>query len=255
MNDWKWNQKVALVTGGGSGIGRATCVAFARAGAAVMVSDVDARHGLETVRLIEAAGDRARFVRADVSVASEVEAMVAATLAAYGRLDCAFNNAGIIGAHATVGDYAVEDWERVIAINLVGAWLCMKHELKPMLAQGSGAIVNNASILGTVGFADASAYVASKHGMLGLTKTAAIEYGTSGIRINAVCPGFIDTPLLDDAGITNDPALEERIAKMHPMNRLGRPEEVADAVVWLCGPGSSFVTGHPLLVDGGYVAR
>ena len=255
MNGWNWKDKVALVTGGGSGIGRAACLAFAKAGAAVMVSDVEAAHGLETVRLVEQAGGRALFVRADVSVASEVEAMVAATVAGFGRLDCAFNNAGIAGAHATVADYDDAAWERVIAVNLVGVRLCMKHELRQMLKQGSGAIVNNASILGTVGFADASAYVAAKHGVLGLTKTAALEYGTSGIRINAVCPGFIATPMLDDAGITTDPAVREMIANLHAMKRLGRSEEVADATVWLCGPEASFITGHPLLIDGGYVAR
>jgi len=255
MNERSWKDRVALVTGGGSGIGRAACLAFARVGAAVMVSDVEAGHGSETVRLVEQAGGRARFVRADVSIAGEVEAMVAATVAAFGRLDCAFNNAGIAGARGTVAEYEDAAWERVIAVNLVGVRLCMKHELKQMLAQGSGAIVNNASILGTVGFAGASAYVAAKHGVLGLTKTAALEYATSDIRVNAVCPGFIATPMLDDAGLTTDPAVLESIANLHPMKRLGRSEEVADAVVWLCGPEASFITGHPLLIDGGYIAR
>ena len=255
MNERSWKDRVALVTGGGSGIGRAACLAFARVGAAVMVSDVEAGHGSETVRLVEQAGGRARFVRADVSIAGEVEAMVAATVAAFGRLDCAFNNAGIAGARGTVAEYEDVAWERVIAVNLVGVRLCMKHELKQMLAQGSGAIVNNASILGTVGFAGASAYVAAKHGVLGLTKTAALEYATSDIRVNAVCPGFIATPMLDDAGLTTDPAVLESIANLHPMKRLGRSEEVADAVVWLCGPEASFITGHPLLIDGGYIAR
>jgi NAD(P)-dependent dehydrogenase (short-subunit alcohol dehydrogenase family) len=255
MNERSWKDKVALVTGGGSGIGRASCLAFARVGAAVMVSDIETVHGLETVRLVEQAGGRALFVRADVSVPSEAQSMVAATVAGFGRLDCAFNNAGIAGARGTVADYEDAAWERVIAVNLVGVRLCMKHELKQMLIQGSGAIVNNASILGTVGFAGASAYVAAKHGVLGLTKAAALEYGTSGIRVNAVCPGFIETPMLEDAGFTTDPAVRASIEALHPMNRLGRPEEVADVAVWLCGPEASFITGHPLLIDGGYIAR
>ena len=247
--------KVALVTGAGSGIGRAAALMFAREGAGVLVSDVDDAHGAETVQLVQQAGGAAAYAHADVSRDADCQAMVEAAVARFGRLDFAFNNAGISGMRATVADYPDAQWDKVIAVNLIGVRLCMKHELRQMLAQGGGAIVNNASILGTVGFDTASAYVAAKHGLLGLTRAAAIEYATSGIRVNAVCPGFIETPMLDQAGITTDPAVRHAIEDLHPMKRLGRSEEVASAAVWLCSDGASFVTGHPLLVDGGYVAR
>lgn len=251
----RMKDKVALVTGAGSGIGRASALALAREGAKVVVADVNGPGGGVTVSLINKAGGQASFVEVDVSRSAQVEEMVRAAVKSFGRLDCAFNNAGVEGTPALTADYPEEVWNHVLAVNLTGMWLCMKHEIPQMLAQGSGAIVNCASILGQVGFATASAYVASKHGLLGLTKTAAIEYAARGIRINAVCPGFIETPMLERGGITTHPDVREQIVGLHPMKRLGRPEEIAEAVVWLCSDAASFVTGQALLVDGGYVAQ
>jgi NAD(P)-dependent dehydrogenase (short-subunit alcohol dehydrogenase family) len=255
MVEQRFSGKVALVTGGASGIGRASAVAFAREGASVVVSDVAVEGGEETVRLIEEAGGEATFVRADVSDAEEVETLIRRTVEAYGRLDCAFNNAGIEGPMATnTADYFEEDWDRVIGINLKGVWLCMKHETHRMLEQESGSIVNNSSVAGLVGFAGISAYVASKHGVVGLTKTAALEYAGSGIRVNAVCPGVIRTPMIDRA-TTGSAEAEAGFAALEPVGRMGSPEEVAEAVVWLASEASSFVTGHAMAVDGGLVAR
>ncbi len=246
--------KVGIVTGAGSGIGRACVLAMARQGAKVVVSDVDRRGGDETVAQVRREGGDAIFVACDVSRGSDVEALVGATMKQYGRLDCACNNAGIGGEAAHTGDYPEESWRQVIGVNLTGVWLCMRHEIGAMLAGGGGAIVNMASILGTVGFAGAPAYVSAKHGVLGLTKTAAIEYATRGIRVNAVCPGFIETPLLEHAGITRGSEQYEAIAALHPMKRMGTPDEVAAMVVWLFSDASSFVTGTSMLVDGGYTA-
>lgn len=246
--------KVGIVTGAGSGIGRACVVAMARQGAKVVVSDLNVAGGEETVSEVRGGGGEAIFVRCDVSKRADVEALVGATIKAYGRLDCACNNAGIGGEAAHTGDYPEDSWARVIGVNLTGVWLCMRHEIGAMLAVGGGSIVNMASILGTVGFAGAPAYVAAKHGVLGLTKTAAIEYATRGIRVNAVCPGFIETPLLEQAGIIKGSEQYEAIAALHPMKRLGTPEEVAAMVVWLFSAASSFVTGTSMLVDGGYTA-
>lgn len=248
---------IGVVTGAGSGIGRAAALALAREGAAVVVSDVHEDGGTETVELVRRADGDARFVRADVSNADDVDALIRRTIEAYGRLDYAFNNAGIEGALATTAEYPREAWDRVLAVNLTGVWLCMRAELRQMQQQGGGAIVNNASILGMVGFANAPAYTASKHGMLGLTKVAALEYATAGIRVNAVCPGFIETPMVMERGVHagTDKQMYEQIAALHPMGRLGRAEEIADTVVWLCSHESSFVTGQAILVDGGYTAR
>jgi len=247
---------VAVVTGGGSGIGRTTAVEFADRGASVVVADVDTDGGEETVAQIEDAGGEARFVETDVTDTDATEAMVDVAVDTYGRLDYAFNNAGISGPSAAVTDHDPEEWQAVVDVNLVGVFNCMKYEIAQMQDQESGGVVvNNASILGHVGFKNSSGYAAAKHGLLGLTKTAALENGETGVRINAVCPGFIETPLLEDAGLTSDPDMREKIEQLHPMNRLGTPQEVADAVCWLCEDEASFVTGEALGVDGGYLAR
>ena len=245
--------KVAVVTGGSSGIGLATVQAFAAVGTKVVIADIE--NDAKVVEDVKKAGGDAVFIRADVSKSTDIQALVRMTVETYGRLDFAVNNAGIGGASATTGDYTEQDWNRVIGINLTGVWLCMKYELEQMVKQSSGAIINMASILGWVGFANAPAYVAAKHGVLGLTKTAAIEYAAQNIRINAVCPGFIATPLLEQAGITEGSDAYNAIASLHPMKRLGKAEEVADLVLWLCSEGASFVTGSAYLVDGGYVAQ
>jgi NAD(P)-dependent dehydrogenase (short-subunit alcohol dehydrogenase family) len=246
--------KVAVVTGGGSGIGRATSLAFAREGAKVVVSDVVVAGGEETVQMIKAAGGQAVFVKADVSKAADVEALIKQTVATYGRLDCAFNNAGIAGQPAPTAESSEENWHRTIAINLTGVWLCMKAELMQMLKQGGGAIVNTASTMGLVAMPGASAYIASKHGVNGLTKTAALEYAKQGIRVNAVCPGVINTPLVEQVMRDNSQMAETMVA-VHPVGRLGKPEEIAEAVVWLCSDAASFVTGLPMVVDGGWTAQ
>ncbi len=246
--------KIALVTGAGSGIGRATALVFAREGAKVLVADVVVDGGEETVRLLKAAGGEAMFVKADMAKAAEVEAMVQKAVATYGRLDCAHNNAGIEGATGRTADYREEDWNRVISINLTGVWLCMKYEISQMLKQGGGAIVNTASDAGLLGVPQMPAYVASKHGVVGLTKTAALEYAKSGIRVNAVCPGVIKTPMVER--ITAQRAgRAERMAAVEPVGRMGKPEEIAEAVVWLCSEAASFVTGLPMPVDGGIAAQ
>ncbi|MBF6590696.1 MAG: SDR family oxidoreductase [Ktedonobacterales bacterium] len=246
--------KVALVTGGGSGIGRATALAFARAGARVVVADVLAEGGEETVRTIQGAGGEALFVRCDVTVAAEVEALVARAVATYGRLECAFNNAGIGGGLGATAECTEENFDRVLAVNLKGVFLCMREEIRQMLTQGGGAIVNTASAAGLVGAQGIPAYAASKHGVVGLTKTAAVEYARKRIRVNAVCPGWIQTPMLGQVGADN-PKFETGIVRFHPIGRLGTPEEVAAAVVWLCSDAASFVTGLNMSVDGGLVAQ
>ena len=247
--------KAAVVTGAGSGIGRATALACAREGAKIIVADIVVEGGEETVSMIKSAGGEATFVPVNVTQAAEVEAMVAAAVSAYGRIDCAHNNAGIEGVFATTADYPEADWDRVMAVNLKGVWLCMKYEIPQMVQQGGGAIVNTASLAGLVGAKRMPAYVASKHGVAGLTKTAALEYAKSGIRINAVCPGIIHTSMVDRMFLSRRPDLEDRLAAVEPMGRLGKPEEVAEAVVWLCSDAASFVTGHTMTVDGGIYAE
>lgn len=245
-------EKVAIVTGAASGIGRSTALAYAREGARVVVSDVSASGGEETVRLIRDAGGEAVFVRTDVASPTDCEGLVQLTLDAFGRLDIACNNAGVGGEANATGAYSVEGWQKVIAINLSGVFYCMRYQIPAMLPHG-GAIVNMASILGQVGFATAPAYVAAKHGVVGLTRTAAIEYATQKIRINAVGPAFIHTPLIASLESNSD-ALANLIS-LHPMGRLGTPEEVADLVIWLSSDQASFVTGGYYAVDGGYLAR
>ena len=256
MAEQRFSGKVALVTGGASGIGRACAQLFASEGASVVVSDVALEGGHETVRLIEEDGGEAFFVEADVSKAAQVEALVGGTVEAYGHLDYAFNNAGIEGRMATnTADYLEEDWDRVIAVNLKGVWLCMKHEIAHMLRQGGGSIVNNSSVEGLVGLQGTSAYAASKHGVVGLTKTAALEYAQSGIRANAVCPGLIRTPMVERYTGGDAETEAQWAAIFEPVGRMGSSEEVAEAVVWLCSEAASFVTGHAMAVDGGFLAR
>lgn len=201
------------------------------------------------------AGGEAISLTVDVSRAVDVKGMLDETLDRYGGLDVAVNNAGISGAMAPTAEYMIEEWDRVTSVNLRGVFLCMKYELLAMLQNGGGSIVNVASILGQVGFANAPAYSAAKHGVVGLTKTAALEYSGHGIRINAVCPAFIETPMLEDAGITADSEMRKHVTNLHPIGRMGTSEEVAEAILWLASPGASFVAGEALLVDGGYVAR
>lgn len=247
-------KRVVIVTGASQGIGRAAALAFARASFRVAVVDIDKEEGKRTVGMVEKEGGEAKFIHTDVSDAGAVEAMVEAAVDTYGRIDCALNNAGIEGQKAPTAECTLENWERVIAINLTGLWLCMKYEILKMLETGGGSIVNMASVAGVVGFQNVPAYAAAKHGVNGLTKAAALEYAAKGIRINSVCPGIINTAMIERFTEGNEDALAQLTAG-EPIGRLGDPEEVANAVVWLCSDGASFVTGHPLVVDGGFVAQ
>ena len=244
--------KVAVITGGSSGIGRAAAVAFAREGAHVAIGARRQTEGEETARLVREAGGQAVFVQTDVSQSDQVQRLIQAAVERWGRLDCALNNAGIEGdAFVHTADYSESTWDQIVAINLTGVFLSMKYELQQMLKHGSGTIVNMSSIAGLVGGPLGSPYFATKHGVIGLTKAAAMEYAKSGIRVNAVCPAVIDTDMAQ-RGFSE---MWDVVVNMHPVGRVGKPEEVADAVVWLCSDRAAFITGHALPVDGGWVAQ
>ena len=248
-----FDSKVVLVTGGNSGIGQATALAFAKEGAKVMMAARRVAEGKETVAMIKETGGEANFVQTDVTKATEVEALIAACVTNYGGLDYAVNNAGIEGTPFTpAAEYEEKIWDKVIDINLKGVWLCMKYEIPEMLKLGQGAIVNISSVAGLKGGRMGVAYHASKHGVIGLTKTAALEYAAQGVRINAVCPGVVETAMADRT-FFYDKDITARIVAMHPMGRFGRPEEVASTVLWLCSETASFITGHTHAVDGGFL--
>jgi NAD(P)-dependent dehydrogenase (short-subunit alcohol dehydrogenase family) len=252
MSEQQFRGKVALVTGGASGIGEACVLTLARGGAKVVVADLNPQAGEQTVAAVSATGSEALFVRADVANPESAAQMVERTLQTFGRLDIAINNAGIGGELAPTGEYSVEGWRKVIEINLNGVFYCMRYEIPPMVAQGGGVIVNMASILGTVGFANSAAYVAAKHGVVGLTKAAALEYSQQGLRINSVGPGFIKTPLLSTS--LNDET-QTYLSHLHAIGRMGEAQEVANLVAFLCSDQASFLTGGYYLVDGGYTAQ
>lgn len=252
--DGTFDGKVALVTGAGTGIGRASARLFAASGARVVVADVAEDHGAETVALIEKDGGEARFVGCDVTDAGAVDAMVAATLEAFGRLDAAHNNAGMSGYNTGIVDLPDELWHQTIALNLTGVFHCMRAELRVMRDQGSGAVVNTSSGAGLIGFADLPAYVASKHGVVGLTKSAALQFAREGIRVNCVCPGTTRTPMIEGY-IGDDPDMAKMMDSTCPNGRMARPEEIAEAVVWLASDQASYVNGVALPVDAGAVAQ
>ncbi|MFP1677858.1 SDR family oxidoreductase [Alloalcanivorax sp. C16-2] len=250
--------KVALVTGAGAGIGRATALKFAEEGARVVVADLNVAGGEETVALIKKQGGEALFTRADVTDAAAVDALIRTAVDSFGRLDCACNNAGIEGAVVPFTDQSEDDYEAVMRVNAKGTFLCLRAEIRQMLQNGGGAIVNLASIAGLIGFTGLAPYVASKHAVNGLTKNAALEFGKQGIRVNSVCPGGIDTRMLDslaDQASGGAQSSRDMMEPLHPIGRIGTPEEVAELIVWLCSPRASFVTGANIPVDGGYVAQ
>jgi len=247
------SNKVGLVTGGASGIGRATAQVFAREGAKVAIADMDTTQGEETAHEICTSGGEAIFVKTDVSKAFDVEILVQKTIDTFGQLDCAFNNAGIFGKSAPLADYTEDDWDQLININLKGVWLCMKYEIPHMLEHG-GAIVNASSVSGLVGSKSSPLYAASKHGVTGLTRTAALQYADKKIRVNCTCPGAIHTPMLEHIFSLN-PANRDKYTAAAPIGRLAKPEEVAEAVAWLCSDSSGYITGVALPVDGGWVAQ
>jgi NAD(P)-dependent dehydrogenase (short-subunit alcohol dehydrogenase family) len=247
-------ERVALVTGGGSGIGQATALAFARIGAKVVVADLSIDGAKETSQLIGELGMESTAVRCDVSKSADVKMLIDHTISAYGRLDYAFNNAGIPGAVASLTDWSEETWDLTCSVNLKGVWLCMKYEIPEMLKQGGGVIVNSSSISGLVGCPGLSGYTASKHGVVGITKCVALEYVKQGIRVNAVCPASIRTPLIDHV-IAGNPEMQSFLENSQPIGRMGVPEEVAETVLWLCSDASSYITGLAVAIDGGVSAQ
>ncbi|MEJ5254023.1 MAG: glucose 1-dehydrogenase [Acidimicrobiales bacterium] len=249
----RFEGRVALVTGGASGIGRATVEQLAADGARVVVADLDDAGGADVVDAVRAAGGEAVFVRTDVAVPDDVDAMVATAVGRFGRLDVAVNNAARPGTYAPLAEQTIEDWERTIAVNLTATFLCLRAEIPPMLATGGGAIVNVASAAGLMGFAHLPAYVASKHGVIGLTRSVALEFAKQGVRVNAVCPGNVRTQMLEGFAGGDEQTLQG-MGRMQPIGRLGTPQEVAEAIVWLCSDAASFVTGHAMAVDGGVLA-
>ncbi|MFZ6813609.1 SDR family oxidoreductase [Undibacterium sp. Rencai35W] len=253
MTDMTFKEKSVLVTGAASGIGRAAALAFARAGARLTIADIDVAGAEETQAMIAQAGGAVRFVKTDIANAAEVEALINGIVDAYGRLDCAFNNAGIEIEHLPLAGSDEATFDKIMNVNVKGVWLCMKYEIAQMLKQGGGNIVNTASVAGLVGAPLQPIYAASKHAVVGLTKTAAAEYGRAGIRVNSVCPGVIRTPMLTHA-LEREPRREKTIKSIHPIGRIGEAEEIANAALWLCSDLSSFVTGHQLAVDGGLTA-
>ena len=254
INPLDFSGKVAVITGAASGMGLATAQAFAQSGAAVVLADFKEDAVWAEAEKLVAAGHKALAVRCDVSDDAEVAAMVDRTVDEFGRLDAAFNNAGVMAHFAATGESTREDWDRVIGVNLRGVWSCMRQELRQMERQGSGAIVNNASVGALTGNPGIASYIASKHGVVGLTRTAALEYIKRGIRVNAVNPGLIDTQVARDV-VNGDEQAYADIAKHVPIGRAGRPEEIASVVLWLCSPGASYVVGHALTVDGGSTVR
>lgn len=251
--DQGFSGKAVLITGAGGGIGRASALAFAAAGAKLALADIDQAAGEETAAMVRSNGATALFVRTDVTRAADVEAMVKAAVAAYGRLDCAFNNAGIEIEHDRITECEESTFDRITAVNIKGVWLCLKYELAQMAAQGGGAIVNTASVAGLKAAPKMAAYAASKHAVLGMTKTVAVEFAKQKIRVNAVCPGVIRTAMYQ-RWVDADPAVEARVAALHPLGRVGEADEVAAAVLWLCSDAASFVTGIAHAVDGGFLA-
>jgi NAD(P)-dependent dehydrogenase (short-subunit alcohol dehydrogenase family) len=243
--------KVALITSGNAGIGRATAIAFAKQGATVVVSARREQEGRDVIAEINALGGKGIFVKTDVSKESDVKAMVEQTLATFGRLDCAFNNAGIEQELTPLPDQTEETYNRIMDINVKGVWLSLKHQIPAMLQTGGGAIVNTASVAGLIGFPAVPVYVASKHAVIGLTKSVALEYATQQVRVNAVAPGTIETRMFRDLA----PEVRQRLESAQPMGRIGQPEEIASTVVWLCSDGASFVTGQTVPIDGGYTAQ
>jgi NAD(P)-dependent dehydrogenase (short-subunit alcohol dehydrogenase family) len=254
LRDTSFEGKVVLVTGAAGGIGRATALAFGRAGACVVVADLSVDGGHATAAMIVEAGGKALFVQTNVTRAADVEALIDKTVSYYGRLDCAFNNAGIEEEHLALADTDEALFDRIMNVNVKGTWLCMKYQIRQMLKQeGGGSIVNTASVAGLVGAPTQAVYAASKHAVVGMTKTAAAEYGRDGIRINSVCPGVINTPMLARA-LERDPARQKKLRNLHPIGRFGDVTEIANAALWLCSEQASFVTGHQLAVDGGLTA-